>query len=127
MIRGIRGAITVTSDSEHEILDATEELLIEIIKENQLDAEQVAQALITVTNDITSTFPAVALRRFPGWSYVPVTCAQEIPVAGSLPLCIRFLLTVNSDKKQADIKHIYLREAKKLRPDLSLTRESQSS
>jgi chorismate mutase len=67
------------------------------------------------------------MRRFPGWTHVPVTCAQEIPVIGSLPLCIRFLLTVNTDTKQADIKHIYLRKAQKLRPDLSLTNESKSS
>ena len=127
MVRGIRGAITVERDNQQEILDATEELLKEIIKGNEIEAEQVAQALITVTEDLKSTFPAIALRRFPGWSLVPVTCAQEIPVVGSLPRCIRFLITVNTDKKQADIKHIYLREAKKLRPDLSLTSESKSS
>ncbi|WP_088102206.1 chorismate mutase [Halalkalibacter urbisdiaboli] len=127
MIRGIRGAITITEDNEQEVLDATEELLRAIIKENEIEAEQVAQVLMTVTDDIKAAFPAKAMRRFPEWSFVPVTCAQEIPVKGSLPLCVRVLMTINTDKRQADIKHIYLKDAQKLRPDLSLTRESKSS
>lgn len=127
MIRGIRGAITIKEDNEHEVLNATEELLREMIKENEIEAENVAQVLMTVTDDIKAAFPAKAIRRFPDWTFVPVTCAKEIPVTGSLPLCIRVLMTVNTEKRQADIKHIYLKEAKKLRPDLSLTSENKPS
>ncbi len=123
MVRGIRGAVTVEADNGDDVLDATEELIGEMIERNELEPERVAQVLITVTEDLVSAFPAKALRRFKGWAYVPVTCAREIPVPGSLPRCIRILMTVNTSIAQQDIRHIYLREAKQLRPDLALTRE----
>ncbi|ERN54184.1 chorismate mutase [Alkalihalophilus marmarensis] len=119
MIRGIRGATTVVRDEEEEILDVTEELLHEMIAQNSFQAEDVAQVLITVTEDLSAAFPAKALRRFSDWTYVPVVCAREIPVPGSLEKCIRLLVTVNTSLTQDKINHVYLREAKKLRPDLA--------
>ncbi|WP_100372705.1 chorismate mutase [Bacillus sp. FJAT-45037] len=119
MIRGIRGATTVEANDEGVILEATEELVKELITRNHLLADDVAQVLITVTEDLSATFPAKALRRFSDWVYVPVVCAREIPVPNSLPMCVRLLLTVNTDVSQAEIQHVYLREAKKLRPDLT--------
>ncbi|MDT8860010.1 chorismate mutase [Alkalihalobacillus sp. MEB130] len=121
MVRGIRGAITIQSNTEEEILEASKELVQVLIKNNEIEPDRVAQVLFTVTEDVTAAFPAKILREFDGWSYVPVVCAQEIPVPGSLPLCIRVLMTVNTDVDQKDIAHAYLRDAKKLRPDLSLT------
>lgn len=121
MIRGIRGAITVTNNEEKEILTATEQLLKEVIEKNQIDPNLVAHVMITVTEDIDAMFPAKALRCFPDWRYVPVMCSREIPVPNSLPKCIRLMLTVNTDVAQDEIKHIYLREAVHLRPDLQLT------
>ncbi len=116
--RGIRGAITVSADREAEVLSATVEMLEKIIEANpELRAEDVASALFTVTEDISSTFPAKAAHQV-GWQKVPRTCAKEIPVEGSLPFCIRVLLHWNTDLKQDEIKHIYLRGAKILRPDL---------
>lgn len=117
--RGIRGATTVLANEETEILTATEKLLEEIIAENNLNAEDVTSVWITVTPDLDAAFPARAIRAFEGWDFVPLMCATEIPVKGALPKCIRLLLHVNTTKGQREIKHIYLNEAKKLRPDLS--------
>lgn len=118
MVRGIRGATTIVKNTEQEILEVTHELVAQVIAANQIDPNDVAHVLITVTEDIDAAFPAKVLREFEGWSFVPVVCAREIPVPGSLPHCIRLLLTVNTDVKQEEIHHIYLRDAVKLRPDL---------
>ena len=125
MIRGIRGATTIDYDEDRCITEATEELLREMIKANNVRACDVASVLISVTDDITAAFPAKALRNIEGWMYVPVMCMREIPVPNSLPRCIRVMMTVNTTKKQEEIRHIYLRNAVQLRPDLSLTREDK--
>ncbi|TSB46916.1 chorismate mutase [Alkalicoccobacillus porphyridii] len=121
MVRGIRGATTVEENKEHFILDATEQLFVDIVKQNNIKPEDVAQVLLTATSDLNAAFPAKAMRRLEGWDYVPVTCAQEINVASGMPLCIRMLMTVNTDKTQQQIKHVYLNNAVKLRPDLAQT------
>ncbi len=118
--RGIRGATTITQDTREKVLAATTEMLKEISKANPgLKPEDIASAFFTVTDDIASAFPAEAAR-FNGWKNVPRICAREIPVQDgpSVPLCIRVLLHWNTNTAPADVKHIYLKEAKKLRPDL---------
>lgn len=119
LIRGIRGATTVSADERSEILEATRELLVRIQAENDFDPEDVASALFTVTADIKSAFPAEAARTM-GWDKVPLLCFQEIEVEDSLPLCIRVLLHVNTDKTQEQIHHVYLRDAQRLRRDLTV-------
>jgi len=117
-IRGIRGATTVTADEPDLILQATRELLEEILDENEgMQPEDVASAIFTVTDDLASTFPAQAAREM-GWSLVPMLCAREIPVPNSLSHVIRVLVHWNTDVPQSGITHVYLREAVKLRPDL---------
>jgi chorismate mutase len=117
--RGIRGAITVEKDEELAILAATRELLGAIQEANPtLAPDDLASAWFTVTSDLSTVHPARAARQI-GWTSVPLMCAQEIPVTGSLPLCIRVLLTWNTPLSQKDIKHIYLKKAVALRPDLS--------
>ena len=117
-IRGIRGATTVTADEPELILQATRELLEEILAENEgMRPEDVASALFTVTDDLASTFPAQAARQM-GWGLVPMMCAREIPVPGSLPKVIRVLVHWNTEVSQKEITHVYLRDAVKLRPDL---------
>ncbi len=117
-IRGVRGAITVPADQPDLILEATHELLGAIIKANSgMDPEDIASVFFTVTNDMVSTFPAQGARQM-GWGLVPMICAVEIPVPGSLPRVIRILIHWNTDCDQSAIKHVYLREAVKLRPDL---------
>ncbi|MFN7252207.1 MAG: chorismate mutase [Anaerobacillus sp.] len=125
MVRGIRGAITVKKNEEKEIILSTERLLMEVVKNNNIDPTMVAHILMTVTEDLNATFPAKALRSFNDWKYVPVICSQEIPVPNSLPMCIRVMLTVNTEVPQENIKHIYLEEAVSLRPDLRLTERHQ--
>ncbi|HVN14310.1 MAG TPA: chorismate mutase [Anaerolineales bacterium] len=117
-IRGVRGAITVSADVPDLILQATRELLESILEANPgMKPEDVGSALFTVTDDLASTFPAQAARQM-GWGLVPMMCAREIPVPGSLPHVIRVLVHWNTDIPQNEITHVYLRDAVKLRPDL---------
>jgi len=117
-IRGIRGATTVEADQPDLILSATRELLEAVLEANPgMCPEEVASAIFTVTDDLYSTFPAQAARQM-GWSLVPMICAREIPVPGSLPRTIRVLVHWNTERAQNEITHVYLREAVKLRPDL---------
>jgi chorismate mutase len=115
--RGIRGATTVEVDSAAAILDATRELLARIVRANGVAADDVASALFTVTPDLTTAFPAQAAREM-GWQHVALLDAQEIPVPGSLPRCVRVLIHWNTDKTQQEVRHVYLRGAAGLRPDL---------
>jgi chorismate mutase len=117
-IRGIRGATTVEADQPDLILAATRELLEAVLDANPgMCPEEIASAIFTVTDDLHSTFPAQAARQM-GWSLVPMMCAREIPVPGSLPRTIRVLVHWNTEHTQNEITHVYLREAVKLRPDL---------
>ncbi len=118
MMRGIRGATTVKEDNVEEVLQATRELLQIMQRENDFAISDVASALFTVTPDLRSVFPAAAARSI-GWDKVPLLCFREIEVPGSLPLCIRVLVHVNTEKSQQEIKHIYLKEARVLRQDLT--------
>lgn len=78
-----------------------------------------------MTQDITATFPARAIRTMVGWELVPLMCSLEVPVENSLPKCIRLMVQVNTTKSQSEINHIYLKEAKALRPDIvKLTNEA---
>jgi chorismate mutase len=118
VVRGIRGATVVESDMVSEVIEATKMLLMEIQKANPtLTHEDIASILFTVTEDINSTFPAKAAREL-GWNNVPLMCAKEIEVPNAIPHCIRVLLHWNTDLNQTQITHVYLGEAKKLRPDL---------
>ncbi|OAT86435.1 chorismate mutase [Desulfotomaculum copahuensis] len=117
-VRAIRGAITVERNRAEDILEATGELLRAIVKENDLCTEDIASAFFTVTADLNAEFPAAAARELLGWQYVPLLCAREIDVPGRLGRCIRVLVHVNTERSQREIKHIYLREATKLRTDL---------
>ena len=117
-VRGIRGATSVAIDSPAEIVSATKELLQEILRLNQLESfEEIASIQFTTTPDLTSTFPAEAAREL-GMSLVPLICASEIDVPNRVPRCVRVLLHVNTEKLQKDIAHVYLRDAKRLRPDV---------
>ncbi|MFB6362473.1 chorismate mutase [Paenibacillus elgii] len=118
-VRGIRGATTVERNEENDILSATTALLNQIIAENGIIPEEIASVFVTVTPDLTATFPARAIRQMPGWDLVPLMCSLEIPVEGGLPLCVRLMVMVNTDKQQNEIIHVYQREAMRLRPDLS--------
>jgi chorismate mutase len=117
-LRGIRGATTVERDEPELILEATRELLEEMLRANDItEFEPIAAIFFTTTPDLQSTFPAEAARRL-GMNMVPLICNQEIPVPNRLGKAVRVMLQLNTQKSQAEMKHIYLREAKSLRPDL---------
>lgn len=116
--RGIRGAITVERNSKDAILEGARMMLQEMVERNDVHPEDIASVLITTTEDIDAVFPAAAARELPGWEYVPLMCAREIPVPGSLPNCLRVMMLVNTDKRSDEIHHVFLRDAVKLRPDL---------
>jgi len=118
MIRGVRGATTVNANTEEAIVSATEELLAKLIEVNHIQPDSVASVLISTTEDINAAFPAKALRKFAKWTYVPVMCMREIPVPNALKMCIRIMMHVDTGIAQEKIVHVYLKEAKVLRPDL---------
>jgi chorismate mutase len=117
-VRGVRGATTVESDDPALIRAAARELMEELLRRNQItDFDEVISAVFTTTQDLCSAFPAEAARAM-GMGQVPLLCAQEIPVPGSMSRCIRVLLHINSERTPKEIEHVYLRDAQKLRPDL---------
>ena len=117
LVWGIRGATTVAADVPELIDEAVVELLAELLEQNGLTPEDCISILFTATVDLVSTFPATAARRA-GFGEVPLICAQEIPVPGSMERCIRVLLHVHTTRERSDLHHVYLREAKGLRDDL---------
>lgn len=117
-VRGLRGATTVEQNVAADILAATRELLQELLSANGISTyEEIVSAVFTTTPDVNAVFPAEAARSL-GMSQVPLLCASEIAVPNSMPRCIRILLHVNTDQPQSAMKHVYLREAKRLRPDM---------
>jgi len=117
--RGIRGATTVKINEEQEILSATAELLSDIVAANGIAPEDIGSVFVTVTPDLDAAFPAKAIRNMSGWELVPLMCSLEVPVKGSLARCIRLMVMANTTKAQTEIIHVYLNEAKSLRPDLA--------
>ena len=115
-LHGIRGATTVAHNEASEILGATDELLRALIEANDLQPDDIVSALFTVTSDLDAAFPARAAEDF-GWNIVALLHAREIPVPGSLPMCIRLLIHAYTTRSRAEIKHCYLRGATVLRPD----------
>jgi chorismate mutase len=112
----LRGAISVSQDDAQEILSATTELMREIMGRNSLEPDHVVSCIFTLTDDLTAEFPAVAARAL-GFERVPLLCAREIPVPGSLPRVIRVLIHYYADEGH-EAKHVYLGEAASLRVDL---------
>ena len=125
LVRGVRGATTVESNTREAILDAAGELLTAIVEANQLPHEHVASILFSTTADLNAEFPAVAARNL-GWTDVALECVHEMNVPGSLPKCLRILMHVNTEKSAAEIQHIYLRGARVLRRDLVEKQEATS-
>jgi chorismate mutase len=122
-VRGIRGAIDVINDQPEAVLAAARELLEAILLANPaLKPADLASVLFTVTDDLQSVYPAQAARQL-GWGNVPLMCAREIQVPGGLPRCVRVLLHWNTDLEQAGVRHVYLRSAVSLRPDLQVSSE----
>lgn len=114
--RGIRGATTAAANTAEDILEATQELVTVLIALNDLDTDDIVSAIFTTTPDLTAMFPALAARTF-GWTEVPMMCAHEMDVPGSLAQAVRVLVHVNTRKAASEIRHVYLKGAKQLRPE----------
>lgn len=114
-IRGVRGATTVATNDRDRILAATRELLEQLVRLNPIDPADVASVTFTTTGDLDAEFPAFAAREI-GWTEVPLICGREIPVPGALGKCVRVLVHWNTDRPQADVRHVFLHGARALRP-----------
>jgi chorismate mutase len=117
-VRGIRGAVTALENSRQAIITATEQLLTLMTGENEIDSDDIVSIIFSVTADLDAVFPAEAARRL-GWSLVPLMCTTEIPVAGAMEKCIRVLMHAYTKRGQSEVRHVYLGEAARLRPDLN--------
>lgn len=119
-LRGLRGAITVKENSQKAIWQASQFLITEIMSANQIPPESVGAIIFSCTKDLTAAFPAAGVRQLPNFQYLPLFDTQEMDVEGSMPMCIRALVLADIDKDLHEVCHIYLGDAKQLRPDLNV-------
>ncbi|MGB3989036.1 MAG: chorismate mutase [Acetivibrionales bacterium] len=117
MVRAIRGATTVKNNTKEEILDATSELVQEIMERNGITRENIISIIFSVTSDLDAAFPATAARQM-GFDRVAMLSTYEMDVPDSLRKCIRVLMHIQTDKKNDELAYVYLKEARKLRPDI---------
>src|ERR1700761_3822256 len=117
MVRGLRGATTVDVDTVEQVTERSQELILRLMERNDLVEDDIVSVLFTTTADVTSVFPATAIREI-GFGAVPLLCAAEIPVPGAMPLCVRVLLHVYTARSRDEIHHVYLHGAQGLRDDL---------
>jgi chorismate mutase len=120
-VRAIRGATTASENTIEAIREAVTELLDELEAYNPLDPDEIVSATFTVTKDLDAIFPAAIARERSHWANVPLIDVQQMYVQGSLERCIRFLIHFNTPDPNVKVHHPYLRNAKNLRPDWSLT------
>ena len=123
--RGIRGATTADSNTAEDILEATTEMMQILIRLNELEPEHVVSAIFTTSQDLNATFPAVAARGI-GWNEVPLMCSHEMDVPASLQKAVRVLLQINTTKSASDIRHVYLKGARQLRPEWAYDEEESA-
>ncbi|MFL2650608.1 MAG: chorismate mutase [Anaerolineales bacterium] len=115
--RGVRGAVPVISNTGTDILAATDKLLGELINRNGILADDIASAIFTTSPDLNAEYPAIAARKL-GWNNVALLCGHEMSVPHGMKNCLRILIHWNTHKSAKDIVHVYLDEARSLRPDL---------
>jgi chorismate mutase len=114
--RGVRGATTADRNDAAHIAERALELVRLLAQSNAILPGDVASATFTSTADLDAEFPAMPIRSLPGWENVPLLCAREIEVPGSLGRCIRVLLHWNTERPQSEVRHAFLRGARTLRP-----------
>ena len=124
--RGVRGAVPVISNTENDILAAAERLLSELINRNGIISDDIASAIFTTSPDLNAEYPAIAARKL-GWSNVALLCGHEMGVSHGMQSCLRILIHWNTDKSAEDIVHVYLDEARSLRPDLYIEEQTDKS
>jgi chorismate mutase len=117
-VRAVRGATQIDADDRDQILEATTELVSEVMARNELSTDDVISVIFTVTPDLTAEFPALAARKL-GFHEVPLLCATEIGVPGALPRVIRLMAHIATDRSRSEVQHVYLRGATALRLDIA--------
>ncbi|MFC7328403.1 chorismate mutase [Marinactinospora rubrisoli] len=117
-VRAVRGAIQVDADDRHLIMEATAELVSEVMQRNRLTTDDVISVLFTATPDLRAEFPALAARKL-GFTDVPLMCAAEIAVPHGLPRVVRLMAHVETDRPRSELQHVYLRGAQALRLDIA--------
>lgn len=118
-VRGIRGAAPVSDNTSQAIWQATRELLTVIVDKNRLEPDRIISIIFSLTPDLNAAFPAAAVREL-GWVHVPLFGTTEADVPGAIQKCVRVLMHAYLPCSQEEVKHIYLKEAAALRPDLAL-------
>lgn len=121
-VRAIRGATTVTENTREAVIEAVTELMEAIEIHNQLDTEEIVSVTFSVTSDIDAMFPAAVARHRQGWENVPLLDVQHMKVENSLQKCIRVLIHLNTPLLKSQLRHVYLQDAAKLRPDLAISK-----
>lgn len=116
-VRALRGATTIDADTGDDVRSRVIALLQEMVSRNDVEHDDVISILFTATDDIHSIFPAAAAREI-GFGDVPLICARELDIVGATPLCIRVLMHLNTDRSNAELRHVYLEGASGLRDDL---------
>jgi chorismate mutase len=117
LVRGLRGATTCDADTPEAIGERTRELILELMSRNEIEHDDVISVLFTTSVDLTSTFPASAAREV-GFGDIPLMCASEINVPGSMSKCIRIMMHIYTTRTRSEIHHVYLHNAQSLRDDL---------
>ena len=116
-VRALRGATTCDADTPEEIASRTVELLEAVFERNGVEHDDLISIWFTATDDLVSAFPAAGARTI-GLGDVPLLCAREIPVVGSMPRCVRVLIHLHTERTRAELHHVYLHDARSLRDDL---------
>ncbi|MCT4544107.1 MAG: chorismate mutase [Vallitalea sp.] len=113
----IRGAITVDNNTKEDIINETKLLLEEILKRNNINIDEIISIIFTATDDLTAAYPAIAAREL-GIVNASLLCVSEMHVENSLDKCIRIMMHIQQEVLQKDMRHVYLKKAESLRPDL---------
>lgn len=120
-VRAVRGATQLVEDTRDQMLERVAEMVTQVMVENELEVDDFISVIFTATSDLVSEFPAYAARRL-GFGEVPLICARELEIEGSMPRVVRMLAHVETDRARADVTHVYLHGAAALRSDLTKVR-----
>ena len=120
-VRAIRGATQLEEDVRDHMLERVAEMVTDVMEANDLEVDDFISVIFTATSDLVSEFPAYAARRL-GFGEIPLICARELEIDGSMPRCVRMMAHVETDLPRADITHVYLHGAAALRSDLTRVR-----
>jgi chorismate mutase len=121
-VRAVRGATQLDEDVREHLLERVAEMVTDVMTSNGLEVDDFISVIFTATSDLVSEFPAYAARRL-GFGEVPLICARELEIAGSMPRVVRMLAHVETDRSRGDVTHVYLHGAAALRRDLTRVRE----